>query len=168
LGFAGFWGNIILEMSQHLRQTVVGFIWPGPIAGPLPINFFRVLSPLLVFYLHPVLAALIMGFLTTLLSIFYFRLLELTGGKEYVTRLLSRLPKKTQQRIETKGPFTLFTTSILTGVFAYAIFLKTLRYPKTNSEILLLAASFVGSIIWTGIFWGSAVEIVKRGTSFAF
>ena len=155
-------------MSERFRQTTIGFIWPGPVAGPLPVNLFRILSPALVFYLGPVFAALIMGLFVSLLSVTYFRLLELTGGKGYVESLLNRLPAKNQRRIETKGPLALFATSALTGVFAYAIFLKILRYPKSTSEVLLLLASFAGSVIWTGFFWGSLVEIFKRGAGFAF
>ncbi|HEX7456160.1 MAG TPA: hypothetical protein VF303_01710 [Candidatus Nanoarchaeia archaeon] len=155
-------------MSQHLRQTIIGFIWPGPIAGPLPLNLFRVLSPTLVFYIKPIPAALVMGIITAFLSIFYFRLLELTGGKEYTQILLKKLPAKAHQGIGAKGPSALFATSLAIGVFPYAIFLRLLRYSESSSEILLLAASLVSSFVWTGVFWGFVVEIIKRSASFAF
>lgn len=154
--------------NQKLRQSIIGLIWPGPISGPLPVNLFRVLAPVLVFYTGPILAAIIMSVLTSGLAIFYFRLLELTGGKEYVASLLKKLPEKAHRGIETKGPFTLYATSILVGVFPYAIFLKLLRYSKSSSEILLVTAAFVSSALWTGIFWGSVVEILRRGLDFAF
>jgi hypothetical protein len=155
-------------MNERFRQTTIGAIWPGPIAGPLPVNLFRILSPTLVIYLGAPVAAFVTGVLTTIFVIFYFRLLELTGGKDYVEGLLKKLPAQTHQGIENKGPAALFAMSVFTGVFAYAIFLKLLRYPKITSEILLITASFVGSIIWTGFFWGSVVEIVKQGATFAF
>jgi len=154
--------------NQKLRQSIIGLIWPGPISGPLPVNLFRVLAPLLVFYTGPILAVIVMGILTSGLAVLYFRLLELTGGKEYVAGLLKKLPKKAHQGIETKGPLTLYATSILVGVFPYAIFLGLLRYSKASSEILLVASAFVSSALWTGIFWGSVVEILRRGLDFAF
>lgn len=155
-------------MNEQFRQTLIGLIWPGPIAGPLPVNLFRILAPVLVFYHGPIISSLIMSVISSLLAVFYFVLLELTEGKNKVEELLKRLPEKTHHGIEKRGPAALFATSLLVGVFPYAIFLKLLRYPKAASEILLVASSIVGSFVWTGIFWGSAIEIIKRAVNFAF
>jgi len=155
-------------MSERLRQTLIGFIWPGPIAGPLPVNLFRILAVLLVFYFGAFVATLLMGLITGLLSIFYFRLLELMGGREWVENLLRRLPAQTGERIKTRGPIALFASSLLVGVFPYAIFLKLLKYPEATSEILMILASFASSIVWTGVFWGTIVEILRQIASFAF
>lgn len=149
-------------MTEKLRQSLIGLIWPGPIAGPLPINAFRVVAPVLVFYTGPVYAALVMSLLTSGFSVGYFGLLELTGGKEYVEGLLSKLPKNLHEGIETRGPATLFLTSLIAGVFAYAIFLKLLRYSQSKSEALLIAASFLSSFLWTGLFWGGVIETVRQ------
>ena len=155
-------------MSKDLRSTLVATIWPGPIAGPLPINLLRILSPLLVFYLGPVSASLVMSVLVSVLSVAYFRLLELTSGRQTTEEMLKKLPKKAHENIETKGPIALFFTSILVGVFPYAIFLKLLRYSKTNSEGLLITSSIIGSFAWTGVFWGGAIAILRSlaGTIF--
>src|SRR3989344_4126335 len=148
-------------MNDQVRQTIISLIWPGPIAGPLPINLLRILSPLLVFYLGPVAASLVMSVLVSVLSVAYFRLLELTGGKETIENMLKKLPKKAHENIETKGPLALFFTSILVGVFPYAIFLKLLRYPERVSEGLLIALSITSSFAWTGLFWGGAIAILR-------
>lgn len=155
-------------MNNKLRQSLIGFIWPGPIAGPVPINLFRVVSPVLVFYTSPIFASLVMGIISSVLSIVYFSLLELTGGKEYVESLLKKMPDKTHKGIESKGPVALFVTSIFLGVFPYAIFLRLLKYPRFTSKILLLFASFLNSLLWTGVFWGTLVEIFKNLPFFAF
>lgn len=155
-------------MSEKLRQTLIGFIWPGPIAGPLPLNFFRLLAPALVFYISPIPAAVVMGVLTSLASILYFRLLELSGGRKYVEGLLEKFPLKIHKSVETKGPLTLFISSLVAGVFTYAIFLKLINYRQSTSEKLLVVSSFVSAAIWTGIFWGSVIEALKRVVSFAF
>ena len=155
-------------MSQKFRQTLIGLIWPGPIAGPFPLNLFRLLAPALVFYISPILAAIVMGFLTSLTSVFYFRLLELSGGRKYVEGLLDKFPLKIHKSVETKGPLTLFVSSLLVGVFTYAIFLKLINYRQPTSEKLLVVSSFVSAAIWTGIFWGSVVGALKRLVSFAF
>ena len=109
-----------------------------------------------------------MSVISSFLAVFYFGLLDLTEGKNKVEELLKRLPEKTHHGIEKRGPVALFATSFLVGVFPYAIFLKLLRYPKAASEILLVASSIVGSFVWTGIFWGSTIEIIKRAVNFAF
>jgi len=75
--------------------------------------------------------------------------------------MLKKLPKKAHENIETKGPLALFFTSILVGVFPYAIFLKLLRYPERVSEGLLIALSITSSFAWTGLFWGGAVTILR-------
>ncbi|MEX0622051.1 MAG: hypothetical protein WD187_03630 [Candidatus Woykebacteria bacterium] len=155
-------------MTEKLRQTIIAFIWPGPIAGPLPVNLFRILAPLLVFYGGIVLAILGMGVLTGVTSLIFFRLLELTSGKTFVERLLRKLPSWAHKNIERQGPVALFFSSIILGVFTYAIFLRLLRYSEGRSEILLVAASLVSAIIWTGVFWGSIVEILKRSVEIAF
>ena len=155
-------------MSEKLRQSIIGLIWPGPIAGPLPINLFRITSPALVFYTNPLIATLIMSLITAIFSIFYLGLLELTAGRHYVENLLQRLPKSLRKGVEEKGPFALFLTSLVVGTFAYAILLRLLRYSQTKSEILLIAASFATASIWTGVFWGSVVEILRRAVGFAF
>ncbi|OGY25064.1 MAG: hypothetical protein A2Z11_00375 [Candidatus Woykebacteria bacterium RBG_16_43_9] len=155
-------------MNKRLRQSIIGLIWPGPIAGPLPINLFRILAPLLVIYVKPLAASLVMGILTAALSVYYYRLLELSGGREYVENLLKKLPTKAHRGIENKGPLALFASSLVFGVFTYAVFLRLLRYSETKSEIFLIASAFVSSIIWTGIFWGGVVEISKRFITIAF
>ena len=155
-------------MNERLRQSLIGLIWPGPIAGPLPVTTFRILAPVLVLYLRPLPAALIMSFVTASLSVFYFRLLELTGGKEFVEGLLLKLPPQTYAGVKTRGPLALFATSVLVGVFPYAIFLKLLRHREITSEVLLIIASTASSFVWTGLFWGSVVEILKQTAGFAF
>ncbi len=155
-------------MNKHFRQSIIGLIWPGPIAGPLPINLFRITSPALVFYTNPLVATLIMSLVTAVASIFYLGLLELTAGRNYVESLLQRLPKSLRRGVQEKGPFALFLTSLVVGTFAYAILLRLLRYSQTKSEILLVASSFATASIWTGVFWGSVVEILRRVVGFAF
>jgi hypothetical protein len=155
-------------MNERLRQPIINFIWPGPIAGPLPVNLFRILAPILVFYIKPVAAALAMGLLSAALAVYYYRLLQLSGGKEYVENLLKKLPGKTHQGIQNKGPIALFFSSLVLGVFPYAIFLRLLKYSDTKSETLLVTAAFVSSIVWTGIFWGSVVELLKQLSTIAF
>src|SRR3990172_9479937 len=149
-------------MNQHLRQSIIAFIWPGPIAGPIPINLFRLLAPLLVIYIGPIFASALMWFITTFAAIVFFRLLELTEGKIFIENLLKRLPKWAHRGIETRGPWALFIVGIILGVFSYAIFLKLIRYSKRKSEVLLVCLSFVNAFIWTGVFWGSVVELGKR------
>lgn len=136
--------------------------------GPLPVNLFRILAVVLVFYLNPLFAALIMSVLASALSIVYFRLLELTAGKEWVEDLLQRLPTKTHTRVETKGPFALFLSGLLVGVFPYAIFLRLLHFPQNKSTILLVLSATVSSFIWTGVVWGSLIEGLKQAAHFAF
>jgi hypothetical protein len=155
-------------VNEKLRQSIIGLIWPGPIAGPLPVNLFRILAIILVFYLKAFPAALIMGAITSLVAIFYFRLLELTAGKEWLEDLLQRLPNQTHTQIETKGPFALFLSSLLIGVFPYAIFLRLSRFQQTPSTILLVLSSTASSFIWTGIVWGSLIEGLKQAAHFAF
>ncbi|OGY25772.1 MAG: hypothetical protein A2Z24_01280 [Candidatus Woykebacteria bacterium RBG_16_44_10] len=155
-------------MNEKLRQSIIGLIWPGPVAGPLPVNLFRILSIFLVLYLSAFAATLVMAALTGAISIFYFRLLELTAGKEWVEDLLQRLPTKTHTRIETKGQSTLFLSGLLIGVFPYAIFLRLLRYPEAPSVLLLILSSTISSFIWTGVVWGSLLEGLKQGVNFAF
>ena len=155
-------------MSDKFRQTLIGFIWPGPVAGPMPINFFRILSPVLVFYIKPIPAALTVGIISALLAIFYYSLLELTGGKEYLEKLLKKLPTKIHTRIETRGPLALFAISLVVGVFPYALTLKLLKYPKGASRALLVAAAFVGAAVWAGVVWGSIIALLRQTSSFAF
>ncbi|OGY22316.1 MAG: hypothetical protein A2126_04025 [Candidatus Woykebacteria bacterium GWB1_45_5] len=155
-------------MNERVRQTIITLIWPGPVAGPLPVNFFRVLAIVLVFYLKAFPAALIMSIFTSVFSIFYFHLLELTAGKEWTEDLLQKLPAKTHERIETKGPLLLFLSGLLVGVFPYAIFLRILRYQERPSAILLVLSSATSSFIWVGIVWGSLIEGLKQAATFAF
>ena len=155
-------------MNEKLRQSIIGLIWPGPVAGPLPVNLFRVLAIFLVLYLGAFAATIVMVTLTSALSIFYFQLLELTAGKEWLEDLLQKLPTKTHTRIETKGPLALFLGSLLIGVFPYAIFLRLLRFSQTSSAILLVLSSMASSFVWTGIVWGSVIEGLKQAAHFAF
>ena len=155
-------------MSERLRQTLIGFIWPGPVAGPLPVNLFRIIAIFLIFYLGAFVAAIVMAIFTSAFSIFYFRLLELTAGKEWAENLLQKLPTKTHTQIETKGPIALFLSGLLVGVFPYAIFLRLLSFPKTPSTVLLVLSSAASSFIWTGIVWGSLIEGLKQASRFAF
>jgi hypothetical protein len=155
-------------MNDKLRQSLIGLIWPGPIAGPLPINLFRVLSILFVAFAGPIIASLVMAAITTACLIWYFGLLELTGGKKLMGELLARLPHKLREGIETKEPVALFFSSFFTGVFPYAILLKLLKYPRTTSEILLGVSTLISSFVWTGLFWGGVIEIIKRAAIFAF
>ena len=79
-----------------------------------------------------------------------------------------KLPPHAYIGIKTRGPLALFVTSVLIGVFPYAIFLKLLKYRQTTSELLLITASVASSFIWTGLFWGSVVEAIKSASAFAF
>ncbi|MDP2720360.1 MAG: hypothetical protein Q8O75_00110 [bacterium] len=155
-------------MSEKFRQTLIGFIWPGPVAGPLPINFFRILAPVLVFYIKPILAALVVGIISALLAIFYYSLLELTGGKEYLEKLLKKLPAKIHARIETRGPLALFATSLVVGIFPYAVTLKLLKYPEGAARFVLVLAALVSAAVWTGVVWGSIVTLLRQTGGFAF
>lgn len=155
-------------MNDRLRQSVIGLIWPGPFAGPLPINLLRILAPILVLYLHPPLAALLMALVSSALAVFFFGLLRLEYGKQFTEKLLNKLPKKFYEQIETKGPLVLFASSLVFGVFAYAVFMRVLKYKETNSEGLLVLSSFLNSFIWTGIFWGVIVESLRGLSNFAF
>jgi len=148
-------------MNDHLRRTLIGFIWPGPLAGPLPVNVFRILSPVLVFYLQPLFASVLMAIFTSVLAIIYLQLLELTGGKEMLEQYLRRLPLKLHRGIENKGPFGLLFVSLLTGVFPYAIMLKLLKYDTLAAGGLIILASIVSALLWTGLFWGSVVAGLK-------
>lgn len=149
-------------MNDQLRQSIVAFIWPGPIAGPLPLNLFRILAPVTVLYLGVFAATFLMILLSTVLVIVYFKLLELTGGQEFVEKLLQKTPKKFHRHAESKGPFELFFLGLLSGVFVYALTLRLLKYPDRASIILLVINSILSSIFWTGIFWGIVVEIGKN------
>ena len=155
-------------MNERLRQSIIAFIWPGPIAGPIPVNLYRILSPLLVISTGVIPAALIMWVITSFTSVYYFRLLELTSGKSYVEKLLRRLPDWAHHNIERRGPVFLLLVGIVLGVFTYAIILRLLKYSEARSEILLVGVSLVSSVIWTGIFWGSVVEIFRRLSAIAF
>lgn len=155
-------------MNEKVRQSIIAFIWPGPVAGPIPINLFRLLSPLLVIYTGPIIASTLMWVITTFAVIVFFRLLELTEGKVFIEQLLKRLPNWAHRGIEKRGPWALFGVGTILGVFSYAIFLKLIRYPKDRSEILLIGLSFVNAFLWTGAFWGSVVEIGKRALEIAF
>ena len=155
-------------MNERLRQSIIVFIWPGPIAGPIPINLYRVLSPLLVIYTGSIFAALIMWVISSFTSVYYFRLLELTSGKSYVEKLLRRLPDWAHHNIERRGPAFLFFVGVVLGVFTYAIILRLLKYSEARSEILLVGVSLISSVIWTGIFWGTIVEIFRRLSTIAF
>lgn len=154
--------------NEKLRQATIAFIWPGPIAGPIPINLYRVLSPLLVIYTGSIFATLIMWVITSFTSVYYFRLLELTSGKSYVEKLLRRLPDWAHHNIERRGPVFLFFVGIVLGVFTYAIILRLLKYSETRSEILLIGVSLIGSVIWTGIFWGTLIELLRMLRAIAF
>ena len=155
-------------MNDKVRQSIVAFIWPGPIAGPIPINLYRILSPLLVIYLGPILAALVMWVVTSFTVVYYFRLLELTSGKSYVEKLLGRLPDWAHRNIEKRGPVFLFFVGTVLGVFTYAIILRLLKYSEAKSEIMLVGVSLIGSVIWTGIFWGLIVELFRNLRAIAF
>ncbi|SRR4030042_3276964 len=155
-------------MNDKLRQSIIGLIWPGPIAGPLPLNLFRILAILLVILSGPVFATLGMAIITTIFLIWYFSLLELTSGKKMLAALLAKLPSRLREGVETKGPIALFASSLFIGVFPYAILLKLLKYPKKTSEILLSLSTLVSSILWTGLFWGIVIEASKRALGFAF
>jgi len=155
-------------MNEKTRRALIGLIWPGPITGPLPVNFFRVLAVSLVFYLTALPAALVMAFLTALAVTFYFRLLELSAGKKWTENLLKKIPPTLGEKVRTRGPLALFGTSFLIGVFPYAIFLKLLKYPEATSEVLLVLASIANSLVWTGIFWGTIVGLLRQIVSFAF
>ena len=155
-------------MSDKFRQTLIAFIWPGPIAGPLPLNLFRILAILLVVLFGPIIATFVMAIVTLIFLVWYFSLLELTGGKETLNALLSKLPFGLRQDVETKGPLVLFVSSLFLGVFPYAVFLKLLKYPKDASEILLGLASVANSVLWTGFFWGIIVGAAKLAVGFAF
>lgn len=157
-----------LFMNERLRQSIIAFIWPGPIAGPTPINLYRVLSPLLVIYAGTVLAVLVMWIITSFTVIYYFRLLELTSGKSIVEKLLRKLPSWAHHKVERRGPIFLFFVGIVLGVFTYAIILRLLKYSEAKSEMLLVGISLISSVIWTGIFWGSVVEIFRRVSAIAF
>ncbi len=109
-----------------------------------------------------------MWVITSFTSVYYFRLLELTSGKSYVEKLLRRLPDWAHHNIERRGPVFLFLVGIVLGVFTYAIILRLLKYSEARSEILLVGVSLVSSVIWTGIFWGSVVEIFRRLSAIAF
>jgi len=149
-------------MNDRFRQSLVGLIWPGPIAGPIPITVFRLISPVLVFYQGPFLAAMVMSVVSSVICVFYFELLELTGGKKLVEKNLARLPKNTAGLVRRKSWLALLVTSSLVGVFPFALSLRLLKYPKTTSESLLVVSSFINSFIWTGFVWGMLIEFLKR------
>ena len=155
-------------MNDKLRQSIISLIWPGPIAGPLPINLFRVLAIFSVVLFGPIIATFLMAIITTVFLIWYFELLELTGGKRTLENLLSRLPALLRGGVISKGPVVLFFSGLFIGVFPYTIFLKLLKYPKIKSEILLSVSAILSSFFWTGIIWGSVVEVIKRLPAFAF
>lgn len=155
-------------MNERLRQSIIAFIWPGPIAGPIPINLYRVLSPLLVIYLGPVFAALGMWVITSFTVVYYFRLLELTSGKSYIEKLLRRLPDWAHHNIEKRGPVFLFFGGTVLGVFTYAIILRLLKYSEAKSEILLVGVSLISSVIWTGVVWGTLIELFRVLRAIAF
>ncbi len=148
-------------MNSRLRQSVIGLIWPGPLAGPLPLTALRLASPLLVFYLGSFFAALVMSVLGALLGVFYFELLELAGGKHFVETQLKRLPKNTSSLIKRKAWWALLGGSVAVGVFPLALSLRLLRYPKTISETLLVVSAFVNGFFWTGFVWGNVITILK-------
>jgi hypothetical protein len=148
-------------MTTQFRQTLIGLIWPGPIAGPIPVNVFRIASPVLVYSLGPFFASLIMATITCVLVIFYFEILELTGGKKFVEDKLELLPKPIHQIILARALFPLLIASVLVGVFPLALGFRLLKYPRTFAEIVLVFGSFVNSFLWTGLVWGLLVGLAK-------
>src|SRR4030042_4837269 len=104
-------------MNDKLRQSIISLIWPGPIAGPLPINLFRILAIFSVTFFGPIIATFLMAIITTVFLIWYFELLELTGGKRALENLLSKLPAGLRRGVISKGPTALFFSSLFIGVF---------------------------------------------------
>lgn len=148
-------------MNKKLRQTLIGLIWPGPIAGPWPLNLFRFSSPILVFYLGAFSASLIMAIVSSILVVFYFEILELTGGRKWVEEQLGKIPRPIHQIILNRTLFPLLAASFLIGIFPLALSFRLLNYPKTMAESVLVVGSFLNSFLWTGIVWGAIIEIFK-------
>ncbi|OGY28941.1 MAG: hypothetical protein A3F35_02335 [Candidatus Woykebacteria bacterium RIFCSPHIGHO2_12_FULL_45_10] len=149
-------------MDDRLRQSLIGLIWPGPIAGPIPLTLFRIASPLLVIAYGPFVAAMTMSVVSSVFVVVYFELLELTGGKKLLEEQLERLPARTHKMIENRGPYALLVSSGMVGVFPYALSLRLLRYPRLASESLLVVSAFLNSFLWTGFVWGGIIEILRQ------
>jgi hypothetical protein len=127
----------------------------------LPLNLFRFLSPALVFSLGPFWAALIMSLVSGVLAVGYFDLLELTGGRKFVEHNFGRLPLPIQGLIQKKAWATLLLSSLLVGVFPFALALRLLKFPKLISQSLLVISAFAGSFLWTGFVWGIVIAFLK-------
>ena len=148
-------------MSKEFRFTLAALIWPGIIDGPLPITFFKVLTPVLIIWIGVVPATFIMGTLASVLVLFFFDTICSEESLKKIDGWIKKLPKTFQKALRVGTITALLPLVLSIGPFPLAVSLRFLNFRDFRARALLVFSSYINSIIWTGIVWGGGINLIR-------
>ena len=148
-------------MHHHTHLTLATIIWPGPIDGPHPFTFFKIITPVLIIWLGVIPATIVMAVLVTGLSLYFYEVIMLEGSFDRLNKWVSKLPDTFEKALKVGTTRSLIPLVLLTGPFPLAISFRFLDYPRSRARMYLILGSSAYALIWTGIVWGGGLSILK-------